>query len=802
MTLSIVMLTIASCIPILATIVFYELERKPFFSNKSYAFKQICIGVIFGLIAILGTEWGIKINGVVVNCRDAAPVAAGLIFGGPAGIIAGLMGGIERWFAVYWGVGSFTRVACSFSTCVAGFYAAFLRKFLFENKKPSWGLALGAGAIMEVFHLYMVFVTNIADATKAISVVHTCFFPMVIANSLSVMCCVLAVTIMAKEFKFTRIKRRGNTPIFETIQRWLLIVLAISFVVSISFIFTAQNNMSKNDTKRLLVSTIEETSNDVSDMADTHMLQTARLVAKEVLQGNHDVNKLASRYELSDVILVDKNGFIFETNNPDYMNFDMSSGEQSAEFLCLLDGEKQFVQKFGATSYDANDLKKYAGIATNFGFIQISYDAAMLQNKLRTELLSIANNKTIGSDGGVVILDMSNNIISHSATIDADMLFSETTDLSNIEPNGEVVSVMLGEEEYFACCDTIGGFYIISLYSQEEAIFSRDVSLYLSGFSILLIFAVMYILLYLLIKNIVVKQIVQMAQSLSNISSGHLDEVINVRSSKEFSSLSDDINSTVDTLKNLIDEAAARIDDELRYAKEIQFSSLPGPWRDESGDKKFEVFATIDTAKEVGGDFYDYYMSSPTSFNFLVADVSGKGIPAAMFMMKAKSVLRSFAERDIPVNEVFINANETLCEGNEADMFVTAWQGKLDITTGEVKFANAGHNPPVIRHVDGTCEYLTGKPSLVLAGMEGVKYKMYDFKLQPGEIIYLYTDGITEATNKDNELYGEDRLLNIMNNCQFETLEELLALIRKDIDAFVKDAPQFDDMTMLALKYL
>lgn len=802
MTLSVLMLTVASCVPILATVFFYELEKKTDFAKRPYMFKQVCIGIVFGLIAVMGTEWGIKINGVVVNCRDAAPVAAGLIFGGPAGIIAGIIGGVERWLAVYWGVGAFTRVACSLSTCIAGFYAAFLRKFLFENKKPSWGIALGAGAIMEVFHLYMVFVTNIDDATKAISVVHTCFFPMVIANSLSVMFSVMAVSIIAKEFKLGLPRRGVSTPIFETIQRWLLIVLAICFVLSISFIYTAQNNMSKNDIDRTLTSVINETSSDVEDTVDAHMLQIAELVTKEIVQGDYDVNELASRYELSDVILINKKGIIFEANNPIYLGFDMASGEQSAEFLCLLNGTKSYVQGFRAISYDWNTSKKYAGVATDFGFVQISYDSAMLQNKVKAELLSIAKNQTIGNNGGVVIVDGENNIISYSKTVNITKLFTKTTDLSSVRPNSEVVSVKLNDEDYYACCKSVGGYYIISLFSREDAIFSRDVALYLTGFSMLLIFAVMYMLLYILIKNIVVKQIVQMTKSLSNISSGNLEEVVDVRSSKEFSSLSDDINSTVDTLKNLIDEAAARIDAELEFAKEIQLSSLPGPWHDNSAAKKFEVAATMDTAKEVGGDFYDYYMSSPTAFNFLVADVSGKGIPAAMFMMRAKSVLRSFSERDISVNEVFMNANETLAEGNETDMFVTAWQGKLDITTGMVRYANAGHNQPVIRHVDGSCEYLSERPNFVLAGMDGVKYKLHEYQLMPGEIIYLYTDGITEATNKDNELYGDDRLLNIMNNCQFETLEELIAAIRADIDAFVKDAPQFDDMTMLALKYL
>lgn len=802
MKFSVFQLIVASCIPILATIVFYELDKKTSFGNMKYMHKQIAIGIVFGLIAILGTEWGIKISGVVVNCRDAAPIAAGLIFGGPAGIIAGMMGGLERWFAVYWGVGYFTRVACSFSTCFAGFYAAFLRKFLFENKKPFWGIAMAAGAIMEVFHLYMVFVTNIADASKAISVIYTCFFPMVIANSLSVMLSVFAVSLLAKEVKGYKARSRESIPIFETIQRWLFIVLTICFILSISFIFTAQNNTSRNDTERILTSAIDETSNDVLDATDAHMLQIVDLVAKEISHGGYDLDELAKRYNLTDIVLVNKDGIIFEANNADYLNFDMSSGEQSAEFLVLLHGEKSYVQEFRATAFNEKELKKYAGIATDFGFIQISYDAEILHKRIKSEILSITKNQVVGKRGGIFILDRQYNIISHSANLDARQLLQNSLGISGMKADGKVITVKFNGEAYYLCCKSVAGYKIISIYSKKEAVFSRDVSLYLSGFSMLLIFAIMYILLYLLIKHIVVNQIVQMAESLSNISKGSLEEVVNVRSSREFSSLSDDINTTVDTLKKLIAEAAARIDAELVFAKEIQYSSLPGPWHDNSSEKKFEIAATMDTAKEVGGDFYDYYMSSPSSFNFLVADVSGKGIPAALFMMRAKSVLRSFSEQDLPVNDVFTNTNASLCEGNEADMFVTAWQGKLDLATGRISYANAGHNHPIIRHADGSCEYPKERPNFVLAGMDGLRYKMHEYQLLPGDIIYLYTDGVTEATNKENVLYGEERLLSFISNCHFESLDELNEMIRKDIDAFVKDAPQFDDITMLALKYL
>ena len=210
---------------------------------------------------------------------------------------------------------------------------------------------------------------------------------------------------------------------------------------------------------------------------------------------------------------------------------------------------------------------------------------------------------------------------------------------------------------------------------------------------------------------------------------------------------------------------------------------------------------TMHPAKEVGGDFYDFYFVGENRLGFLIADVSGKGIPAAMFMMTAKTIIKGYAESGKSIDEVFTTANAKLCESNEAGMFVTAWMGVLDITNGNVEFANAGHNPPLVRHADGSFEYLKSKPGFILAGMEGMKYRKNGLVLSPGDEIYLYTDGVTEATNSENELYGEERLLNLLNTLQGLTGEEVCRAVKADIDAFSGDAPQFDDITMLYLKY-
>ena len=326
----------------------------------------------------------------------------------------------------------------------------------------------------------------------------------------------------------------------------------------------------------------------------------------------------------------------------------------------------------------------------------------------------------------------------------------------------------------------------------------RDASLYTSIFMQVLIFAALFVFIYILIKRVIINNLKKINDTLGRITKGDLNVTVDVRSNEEFSSLSDDINSTVSTLKRYIAEAAARIDKELEYAKQIQLSALPTNF---PKGEEYGIYAQMIAAKEVGGDFYDFYKLSDTTVAFLAADVSGKGIPAAMFMMTAKTIIKDLAERGLAVNEIFTQANEKLCENNESGMFVTAWMGILNLTTGSVQFANAGHNPPLLKRTDGSFEYLKTRAGFVLAGMEGVRYRVGELTLNPGDRLFLYTDGVPEATNTDNKLYGEDRLLAFMNQNASMEATELLPALKANIDEFVGEAPQFDDITMLMFDY-
>ena len=238
---------------------------------------------------------------------------------------------------------------------------------------------------------------------------------------------------------------------------------------------------------------------------------------------------------------------------------------------------------------------------------------------------------------------------------------------------------------------------------------------------------------------------------------------------------------------------------ELRMAKDIQLAALPNVFPPFPDVTRFDIWASMETAKEVGGDFYDFYFTGQDHVLFLIADVSGKGVPAAMFMMRAKTLIKSAAQTGKPLAQVFEEVNDALCDGNTSNTFVTAWAGELNVMTGQVTYVNAGHNPPVAR-LDGKVDLLRSRPSLVLGAMPGVHYRSGEVQLAPGDAIYLYTDGITEQPDARGELYGEARLLKVLHGYTYRQ-EQLLQAVLADVRAYAAGTEQADDCTQLVIRY-
>ena len=574
------------------------------------------------------------------------------------------------------------------------------------------------------------------------------------------------------------------------------------------FTWALQTELAQTEANDLIKLNLEDVYEDILDASNKNLLELAENIslrinsAAEVDSGV--LASLAEEYNVAEINLIDPSGVITASTHADFLNYDMRGGSQSAEFLVLLDGEtKEYVQNYQPTSFDPTILRKYAGIVLDRGgFVQVAYDAERFQRDIDDAVVGATRNRHIGENGSIIIAGEDWNIVSdrhgnENKNLDVTGIFIDRGTM----PEGQPFDATVYGEDSICAYIVSEGYYIVASIPRTEAMFSRDIAVYVTVFMEFVVFGMLFIVVYFLIKKLVVDNMAKINRSLAKITSGNLDTVVDVRTNEEFASLSDDINSTVLTLKRYIAEAAARIDRELEFARSIQHSAIPTVFPPYPGHGEFDIFATMDTAKEVGGDFYDFYFVGENKLGFLIADVSGKGIPAAMFMMTAKTIIKGYAESGIPVDEVFTIANAKLCESNEAGMFVTAWMGVLDITTGKVEFANAGHNPPLVRHGDGTFEYLRVRPGFVIAGMEGVKYRKNELYLAPGDEIYLYTDGVTEATDTNNGLYGEERLNALLDSLHGLSGEEVCRAVKGDIDAFVGDAPQFDDITMLYLKY-
>ena len=771
-----------------------------------YIAKQIIIGLLFGGVSAFASSYGVQWLGTTVNVRDAAPLSAGLIFGAPAGIISGLIGGLYRWFSVYWGGGMYTRLACSIATILAGFMAAGLRKLMFDNKKPTWSYGICIAVVCEVIHMILIFLTNMDNSSQAFEFVKGATSPMMLGNAIAVGVSIILVSLFSHERFF---RKRTSEGIAHTFQRRLLSCIVIAYLITSTFTLILQNGMAQIETQEVFTVAINDVEAAVRSKSNHQLLEIAEQVKVDYEKDpTVSLSDLTDKYGIKEINIVTSNGIIKNSTEADSINYDMNSKAQSKEFVDVLKVQDSFVQDYSPRGKDETVWRKYAAVdLTDGGFIQVGYDAEQFHTMLDEFVIDVTKNRHVGTSGFVAVLDEQLCLV-----IDNDYAGEHISSIG-IDPPGEmkqgqtatalynadIVDGINGvSAEYMYVFKFVEGYCLIAAMPVNEAMFMRDASMLTSVFMQVIIFATLFVFIYLLIKRVIITNLKKINDTLAQITDGDLSVTVDVRSNVEFASLSDDINSTVATLKRYIAEAAARIDKELEYAKQIQLSALPTNF---PKGEDYNIYAQMIAAKEVGGDFYDFYKLNDTTVAFLAADVSGKGIPAAMFMMTAKTIIKDLAESGMAVNDIFTKANEKLCENNESGMFVTAWMGILDLTTGNVQFANAGHNPPLLKRADGSFEYLKTRAGFVLAGMEGVRYRVGEITLNPGDRLFLYTDGVPEATNTENKLYGEDRLLTFMNQNASVEATELLPALKANIDEFVGEAPQFDDITMLMFDY-
>ena len=353
---------------------------------------------------------------------------------------------------------------------------------------------------------------------------------------------------------------------------------------------------------------------------------------------------------------------------------------------------------------------------------------------------------------------------------------------------------------------------INEISEDAEAVLNRNILLV-----IIIWFIVVAVLLVLIIKHIgtvadaISNPIMKLCSDIEKIGTGNLDYTSDIHTGDEVEILSQSFEKMTVELQNYIDNFEKvtsdkqRIETELSVAKQIQASVLPCIFPAFPARDDFDIFAVMTPAKEVGGDFYDFYLIGENKLGIIMADVSGKGVPAALFMMISKALIKNLALEGLEVNEIFETANNQLNENNDTFMFVTAFMAVINLETGVMDYVNAGHNPPLLRRADNSFEWLDMKKNCILAVMPEMKFEKQTIQLNKNDILFTYTDGVTEAVNTENNFYGEPKLyeeLNKISGIDTIDIDKIVSGISQTIDDFANGAPQADDITMLVFKYI
>ena len=309
------------------------------------------------------------------------------------------------------------------------------------------------------------------------------------------------------------------------------------------------------------------------------------------------------------------------------------------------------------------------------------------------------------------------------------------------------------------------------------------------------------------ISRTISKPIIKLTDTVKNTGEGDFDKKSDIDTRDEIGDLARGFNKMQDNLKLYTENLQAvtaekeRIGAELNVATKIQADMLPRIFPPFPQKKEIDLFASMTPAKEVGGDFYDFFLIDENHLALVIADVSGKGVPAALFMVISKTLIKNRTMQGGTPAQILADVNNQLCEGNDADMFVTCWLGIVDLSTGKMTAANAGHEFPAICGPDRKFELLKDKHGFVLAGMEGARYRDYDLQLERGGSIFVYTDGVPEATNAGNEMFGTDRMLEALNRRADKGPATFLKEVGADVQGFTGEAPQFDDITMVGMTW-
>ncbi len=552
---------------------------------------------------------------------------------------------------------------------------------------------------------------------------------------------------------------------------WLLLVVALAFMLTAGFSFVVITEQAKESAQ---VSMQDECGYLISQLKayDERAEGLAHFIAgdsaSEKALSDEESDKLESIFSMEDILSgydkeADGTIVVFkrdaDAGGSGDAGMDGSSNADAGDYAVLLSDDPEYEVGTKAADYIGN------------GFLTDALGADAPQN------------------WGIV-----------QRTYDEHLLVVDDYDMDDVL-DGDITMQIV-----YMYCEKYNDYAVLMITPASKVFANRNATMAWTSLSALVLLLVVFALVSRLLGAIVVRRIDETNGVLGEITDGNLDARVDIRDSREFSSLSDGVNTTVDALKGWIAEAESRMDAELATAKAIQESALPRIFPPYPDILKFDIYATMHAAKEVGGDFYDFFLigddagADAGKLGFVMADVSGKGVPAALFMMKAKTQLRDYLMSGMEIGEAVENANRQLCDGNDEGMFVTAWVGVLDYATGRVDYVNAGHNPPLLWSKDAGWRWMKQASGMPLGLFDTFSYDAYSVECQVGDQFLLYTDGVTEAMNAEGELYGEERLETLVNADFTYHPRALVEAVRRDVAKHAAGAEQSDDITILALE--
>jgi len=535
--------------------------------------------------------------------------------------------------------------------------------------------------------------------------------------------------------------------------------VAAAFLASIVLTWLLHDRMTSHEVQGLIDSAFRDVEASIRERVDSRMIRQAMAVRDKLPEmqaqkwwndpdeSSKRLRALADELQVDEICVANADGILTHSARREEVgSLDFCKAEgQAREFAALLDRENEITQPLMPNTL-RGELVKYVGVwMPRGGFVQVGASADNLRRHSRTAITGITHDWHVsGGDGYIVITTSLGTVISHA---DPDFEGSQWSDPP--------------DTDFYWKKRDIEGFPVYVVVPKKMAVVERRVLVATSSF-----LNGMALVLAAFLVGIVIASYVRSQ----------------MRTQRE---------------------------KEMKLAATIQEGGLPRVFPPFPGEPRADFFADMNAAKEVGGDFYDFYFSGPRKITFLVADVSDKGVPAALFMMRAKATIKGIAQTGKPVAEVVEEANSALCQDNCANMFVTAWIGELNLDTGVVSYVNAGHNPPLLLHAAKNApEYIRTRPGLVLGVAAEMKYTSQDVRLEPGDSIYLYTDGIVEQPNAQGEQFGEDRLAQTIAECVESCREPpgrksspILGAVVAKVLAHGGTAEQADDCTQLLVRF-